>query len=166
MKQVTTLMCIVVGVCVLLSATLLTIEATPVPICTRDNHKGILRPRDTEEERYKKLRAAILDWNNREILIQNLQINSHCPFQVLKFRNITRIMCDRLKIKNCNSDVAYCKDISDNCHQAYMFLRDISPSVRRRNTEKVEVGCIYHPRAIGMSMKSPETTDASRPYVE
>lgn len=141
------------GAYVLLSATFLTTEAIPVALPVRDR-KGAYRNSGTEIETYKKLRDYIDKWNNKERLIEELQINSHCPFQVLKTRNITRIMCDVYQITNCKSDVDYCRDISVNCHQAYTYLRDDMPSSRYHRGRKVEVGCIYHPKGIGTLRES------------
>jgi hypothetical protein len=60
------------------------------------------------------------------------------------------------RIRNCNSNRDYCEDISNNCHQAYTKASYIVAS--ERETEKIEIGCIYHPGVIGISV---ETVDNS-----
>jgi hypothetical protein len=141
--------------CFLLVVTLVPTEAIPVPSAAlADSNSGTYSPTETDREKYKVLRAAILERYPGERLIQEFVLNAHCPFQVLVVRNITRIMCDMIRIRNCNSNSDYCKDISDSCHQAYINAY-VVPSARQ--TEKVEIGCIYHPNAIGMPVKSKNT---------
>jgi hypothetical protein len=148
----TDLVSFLVAGCCLLVATYLPTEATPVTsTVAADSNSGTHSPTETDREKYNVLRAAILERYPRERLIQEFVLNSHCPFQVLTVHNITRIMCDIPQIRNCNSDRDYCKDISDSCHQAYINTY-VVPSARK--TERVEIGCIYHPRAIGIPAKA------------
>jgi hypothetical protein len=103
--------------------------------------------------KYSKLQEAIREWQPREILIEELQINSHCPFQVYREGNVTRILCDILQMRRCTKDIAHCKDVLDNCSQAYDLITEFrSPTIVRRKL--VEVGCIYHPKGIGMSVQA------------
>jgi hypothetical protein len=139
----------------LLVVTLLPTEATPVPSAApADSDSGTHPPTETDREKYNVLRAAILERYPGERLIQEFVLNAHCPFQVLTVHNITRIMCDIPQIINCTSNRDYCKDIYNSCHQAYIKAY-VVPSARKR--EKVEIGCIYHPRAIGIPVKAKNT---------
>lgn len=145
----------IVAGCFLLAVTLLPTEATPVAsTAPADSNSGTHSPTETDRDKYNTLRAAILERNPGERLIQEFALNAHCPFQVLTVRNVTRIMCDMTQITSCTSDSDYCKDISTSCHQAYINAY-VVPSARR--TEKVEIGCIYHPNAIGVPVRVKDT---------
>lgn len=156
MKQPATFMSVVVRVGFLLSASLPATETTPISSGRQDDHNRTHRSTETYEELYNKLREAGAHYEARERLMEEFEPNAYCPIKVVRVGNITRTMCDWLKIKNCNSGDAYCKDISDNCHQAYLYLGDIQPSVRKGRREKVEVDCKYHPKRVGVSMESAE----------
>jgi hypothetical protein len=145
----------IVGGCFLLVVTLLPTEATPVPSAAPSVFNGGTHSSTkTDREKYKELRAAILERYPGERLIQDFVINAHCPFQVLTVRNITRIMCDVPRIRNCKSNRDYCEDISNNCHQAYIKVAYIVASARQ--IEKIEIGCIYHPGVIGISVETQD----------
>lgn len=142
-----------VGGCFLLVVALLPTKAAPVPSAALSGfNDGTHSPTKTDREQYNDLRTSILEWYPGERLIQDFVINAHCPFKVLTVRNIIRIMCDVPRIRNCNSNRDYCEDISHNCHQAYIKAAFIVPSARQ--AEKIEIGCIYHPRAIGRSVET------------
>jgi hypothetical protein len=141
--------------CVLLVVTVLPTEATPAPSAALpDSISGTRSPRVTDREKYKLLRAAILEYYPGEKLIQEFKLNAYCPFQVLTVNSITRIMCDISQIRNCTSNRDYCRDISNSCHQAYINAY-VAPSAR--HTEKVEIGCIYHPSAVGLAENFMDT---------
>lgn len=143
-----------VGLCFLLSVTLPTTEAAPASIIKRDKGEGTLRPK--EEDTYKLLRNANMKFDHQERLIEELQINAHCPFKEITYGGVKRIMCVRPQTDKCNSNTEYYKDICLNCHQAYDYLKNIVPGYKGRGLEKVEVGCIYHPRSIGTSIETQE----------
>jgi hypothetical protein len=145
----------VVGGCFLLVVTFLPTEATPVPsTALDDSSSGTHPPTENDRERYNNLRAAILERDSKQILIQDLEINAHCPFKVLTVYNITRIVCDVFQIRNCTSNSAYCEDISNNCHQAYIKVGNSLPTISQTEKEKIEIGCIYHPNAIGIHVEA------------
>ena len=135
---------IVIGACCLLAVNRV-LQAAPVSL-PRPLVTGRLPSTDNDLVKYSKLQEAIREWQHREILIEELQINSHCPFQVFREGNVTRILCDIWQMRNCTNDKAHCKDVLDNCFQAYDLITEFrSP---------VEVGCIYHPKGIGMSVEA------------
>lgn len=103
-------------------------------------------------EKYENLREANVASQSKQRLIEEFQTNAHCPFQISRENNIIRIFCDRSKIQKCTDDVIRCKDISDNCYQAYDYVTDFSPYNNVARKRKVEVGCIYHPKRTGLSV--------------
>jgi hypothetical protein len=118
------------------------------------------RPKtDGRVELYEKLRAANGKSPFKERGIEELRPNAHCPFQVFYQYDGIQIICDSLQMKNCTGDFARCKDISENCQQAYASVSYFDTS-GKKGQRKVEVGCVYHPKAIGSSV---EVTDTDQP---
>jgi hypothetical protein len=145
-------------------------QATGIPIGRQPFVSEKQPATDWQQSKYDELSAAIRESQPKERLIEELQVNAHCPFQIFYKNNITEILCDRLQMRNCTGDLAGCKDVSDNCHQAYAYVNVFRPSTqvgaRRRvkvigRRRKVKVGCIYHPKGIGLSV---EATDTAHPH--
>jgi hypothetical protein len=147
----TVFMSLFAGGCVLLALILPVTETTPV---------ALHRSTETNEDKYFRLRSAVDEWQLREIEIDEFVKDAYCPFQVIRFNDITRILCDTFQIMNCFFDDKYCNSILHNCYQAYMDIKDILPSAKEQSKDKVEVGCIYHPKPIGESIESPKPSDA------
>jgi hypothetical protein len=122
------------------------------PVVTRK-----LLATDWQQRNYNELSEAIRRWQPKERLIEEFQANAHCPFQIFYKYDVIEILCDRLQMRNCTGDLARCKDISDNCHQAYAYVKVLYPSTQVRKRRKVKVGCIYHPNGIGLSVEAIDT---------
>jgi ribosomal protein S12 len=156
----------VIGVCNLLMV-LGVPQATSIPIVRRQVVTGNTSATDWQQKKYSELSSAIRKSQSRERLIEDFQVNAHCPFQIFYRNDVIEILCDRLQMKKCTGDLARCEDISDNCHQAYANVPVSRPSnqVGRRGKGNVprvlKVGCIYHPKVIGLSV---EANDIAHPH--
>lgn len=146
----------VLGACCLLMV-LGVPQATGTPIGRQPLVTGKQPATDWQQQKYDELNAAIQESQRKERLIEELQVNAHCPFQIFYTNNITEILCDRLQMRNCTGDLAGCKDVSDNCHQAYAYVNVSRPSTQVGRRRKVKVGCIYHPKGIGLSVEDSDT---------
>jgi hypothetical protein len=131
-------------------------QATGIPTGRRPIFTGKLPATDWQLKTYNELSVAIRHSQRKERLIEEFQANAHCPFQTFYKDNITEILCDRLQMENCTGDLAHCKDISANCHQAYAYVGVLS-STQVGKTRKVKAGCIYHPKGIGSSVEAIDT---------
>jgi hypothetical protein len=129
-------------------------QATGIPVGRRPVVTGKLQATDWQQKNYNELNTAIRESQPKERLIEEFQANAHCPFQIFNKNNVTEILCDRLRMRNCSGDLARCEDIIDNCHQAYAYVRVLRPSGQVGNGPKLKVGCIYHPKVIGLSVKA------------
>jgi hypothetical protein len=129
-------------------------QATGTPIGRQHVATRKLPATDSQQQNYTELSAAIRESESRERLIEELQPDAHCPFQVFYKDDGIEILCDRLQMKNCSGDPARCRDVSNNCHQAYDYVRDNRRSAQVGKGRKVKVGCIYHPKGIGLSVEA------------
>jgi hypothetical protein len=141
-------------------------QATGIPVSRRPFVTGKLPATYWQQKKYDELNAAIRESQPKERLIEELQVNAHCPFQISYKNDITEIVCDRLEMRNCAGGLAGCRDVSDNCYQAYAYVNFFRPSTQvgaRRKVKvigrrrKVKVGCIYHPKGIGLSVEAIDT---------
>jgi len=143
-------------------------QVTGIPIGRRPVVTGNMPATDWQHRKYSELSAAIRASQGRDRLIEDFQVNAHCPFQIFYRNNVIEILCDRLQMRKCTGDLARCEDISHNCHQAYANVPVFRPStqvgIRRKwNLRRtLKVGCIYHPKIIGLSV---ETTDTGHPHI-
>lgn len=145
----------ILGACCLLIA-LGVPQATGIPTGRQPIVTGKLPATNLQQKIYNELSAAIRHSQRKERLIKEFQANAHCPFQIFYKDNVTEILCDRLQMENCTGDRAYCNDISANCHQAYAYV-GVLPSTQVGKRRKVKVGCIYHPKGIGLSEEAIDT---------
>jgi len=142
-------------------------QSTGIPIGRGPVVTGNTPATDWQQKKYNELSAAIRKSQRRERLIEEFQVNAHCPFQIFYRNNVIEILCDRLQMRNCTGDLARCEDISDNCHQAYANVPVFHPTTQVGIGRKVKVrrilkvGCIYHPKVIGLSV---EATDTAHPH--
>jgi hypothetical protein len=121
-------------------------QATCSPIGLRSVGTGKL---PATNNYYDELSEAIGESQSTERLIEDFKPNAHCPFQIFYGDKGIEILCDKLQMKKCTSDHAHCEDVWDNYHQAYAKVK----GTRR----KMKVGCIYHPKVIGLSVEAPDT---------
>jgi len=157
--------------CVLAVSSMLVVlgvpKATGIPIGRPPVVTGNSPATDWQQKNYNELSADIRKWQPRERLIEELQVNARCPFQIFYRNNVIEILCDRSQMGNCIGDLAHCEDILDSCHQAYAYVPVFRPSAqvgirhRMKVGRKLKVGCIYHPKVIGLSV---EATDTNHPH--
>jgi hypothetical protein len=150
---------VVVGACCLLMI-LEVQQATGIPIGRRSFLTGKLPATYWQQKKYDELSEAILESQPKERLIEELQVNAHCPFKIFYKDNMVEILCDMMQMRECTGGPAGCKDVSDNCHQAYAYVdvfRTWSKIKVIGKTRKVNVGCIYHPKGIGFSVEAIDT---------
>jgi hypothetical protein len=105
----------------------------------------------TDIDNSTNLQEAVPEWRPKEKHIEELQINAHCPFNVSWDGNNIRIFCDKSQLKNCANNPAHCRDVMDNCYQAYVVVANSSARTKAPKGTKVELGCMYHPKGSGVS---------------